>query len=230
MIFFVYLRKLIIKNRNTVKQTLCIGILLFGFAFGTNFAVAQKIPYMMLIDSKEMKHIDNSEISIQSWREYEAYLVNRYGADSEEARLAFPDTAPFRKHYTYAYISATNCCRYAKRDVEFMKSNYQKRPMIGVSYEQALEYCKWRTAVYNLSCLKGVEKIEFSLPTKEDYKRAESYAEITHNPPLSALKNRKSGKPCGITDNVAEYTLGDRQKPDGRAVGFRCVARIVLKK
>ena len=36
-----------------------------------NFAIAQKIPYMTQIDSKEMKYIDNTEVSISDWREYE---------------------------------------------------------------------------------------------------------------------------------------------------------------
>ena len=213
-----------------MKKRASIIILLFSLILNTSNIIAQKIPYMTQIDSKEMKYIDNTEVSISDWREYEFDMKNRFGSNSQEFLSTIPDTALFRRYYNYSFIhpNANNMEKqnFSNADVGFMKNNYDKYPMIGVSYEQCIDYCKWRTERFNWK-IKGVEQIEFSLPTQEDYKKAESYAEITFNPPLSILKDKKSGKPQGITDNVIEYTLGNKDQVLDRPIGFRCIAKII---
>ena len=63
----------------------CIIILVFSILLlGNMSAEAQNIPYMSLIDSQEMKYMDNAEISIHAWREYQYYTKNKYGEDSKE--------------------------------------------------------------------------------------------------------------------------------------------------
>jgi len=213
-----------------MKKITCIGILLFSIILNTSFIVAQKIPYMTQIDNKGIKYIDNTEVSIQNWKEYEFDIRNRFGANSPKLLSTIPDTALFRKYYNYSYISP-NVSNEGKRnfsiaDVEFMKKNYDKYPMIGISYQQCVDYCKWRTERF-IWKIKGVKKIEFSLPTEEDYKTAEQYATITFNPPLSVLKLKKSGKVHGITDNVIEYTLGNNKERVDIPIGFRCIAKII---
>ncbi len=213
-----------------MKKITCIGILLFNILLNT-YIVAQNIPYMTKIDNEELKYIDNSEISIIDWIEYEFAIKNRFGANSPEFISVIPDTAFFNKHYNFSYISAKNSdgkYKYHERDVKFMQKSYNKYPMIGISYKQCVDYCKWRTEVYNYK-IKGVEKVEFSLPSKEDFQKAELLANITYNPPLSILNKKKSGKPQGITDNVIEYSLENKDLVSDRPIGFRCVAKVTKR-
>lgn len=211
-----------------MKKITFIGLLLFSVFAGTS--VAQNIPYMTLIDREEMKYMDNSEISIADWNEYEFDMKNRFGADSPEFLSTIPDTLFFRKWYMYSYISAAKIntsYRYSKTDWEFKRNNYDRCPMIGVSHQQCVDYCRWRTERSRWN-IKNIDKVEFSLPTEEDYKKAEQFAAKTNDPPLSKLKSRKrSGKIYGLSDNVTEYTLDNKLEYADTPVGFRCVAKIV---
>ena len=67
-----------------MKKRASIIILLFSLILNTSNIIAQKIPYMTQIDSKEMKYIDNTEVSISDWREYEFDMKNRFGSNSQE--------------------------------------------------------------------------------------------------------------------------------------------------
>ena len=212
-----------------MKKRASIIILLFSLILNTSNIIAQKIPYMTKIDSKEMKYIDNTEVSISDWREYEFDIKNRFGSNSQEFLSTIPDTALFRRYYNYSYIhpNANNMEKqnFSNADVGFMKNNYDKYPMIGISYKQCIDYCKWRTEIYNYK-IKGVSKITFSIPSHEDYAKAISKAKITNNPPLFKLVNKKRGKITGVTDNVKEYNIGNKINPNDNPIGFRCIAII----
>lgn len=211
-----------------MKKIIYFGILLFSFLLlTTKLVVAQQIAYMTLIDSKEMKYIDNVEISIKEWQEYEADIKNKYGDKSTEFIATLPDTAMFKKYYNYSYISSNSVNTksiYSKEDIYFMLNNYAKYPIIGISYQQCIDYCNWRTEVHILNS-KNKNKIVFSLPDKEDYKIAATYAKKTFNPPLSILVKSKTGKIRGLTDNVDEYVKSNLVYKD-KAIGFRCVALV----
>lgn len=209
-----------------MKKIICIGLLLFNIVLINTNAIAQKIPYMSLIDNKEMKYIDNAEISILAWKEYEYDMKNKYGINSIEFISTIPDTILFKKYYNHAYIcSAKGENVYSNDDAKFM-NEYGIYPMIGISYQQCIDFCKWRTEVCNYK-LKGVSKIIFSLPSKQDYEKAISYAKITKDTPLSKLKNKKRGKVKGITDNVEEYTIENTLNNKDYPIGFRCLATII---
>jgi len=185
---------------------------------------------MTLIDREEMSYMDNSEVTIADWQEYEFDMRNRFGADSPEFLSAIPDTLFFRKWYNHSYMSSATTnehYRYSEADVEFKRKCYDNRPMIGISYNQCVDYCRWRTQLFRWK-MKEDEKVEFSMPMEEDYKKAERFAVKTNNPPLSVLKTRKkSGKIYGIGDNVVEYTSDNMFDAAEFPVGFRCVAKII---
>lgn len=203
----------------------CSVILVFGILLiGNMSAEAQKIPYMSLIDSQEMKYMDNAEVSIDAWREYQYYTKNKYGENSKEFASTIFDTVIFKKHYNKCF-SYSPTSIHISINKESSKKPSCDYPMIGISYDQCLDYCKWRTEVYNYK-VKGVKKITFSLPSEFDYANAVSNAKITDNPPLSKLINKKRGQIYGLTDNVKEYVLDNKINPNGNPIGFRCVAII----
>ncbi len=203
----------------------CIIILVFSILLlGNMSAEAQNIPYMSLIDSQEMKYMDNAEISIDAWREYQYYTKNKYGEDSKEFASTIFDTVVFKLHYNqfFSYSPLSIHISFNKKLGEKACCDY---PMVGLSYEQCLDYCKWRTDVCNYK-VEGVKKITFSLPSEFDYAKAVSYAKITNKPPLSKLTLKKRGQINGLTDNVNEYVLDKKINPTDNPIGFRCVAII----
>jgi hypothetical protein len=58
--------------------------------------------------------------------------------------------------------------------VYFKSGKYDLHPIIGVTYNQALAFCKWRTSTWgNDKKLKNqFRKVEFTLPTKEEWQMA----------------------------------------------------------
>jgi formylglycine-generating enzyme required for sulfatase activity len=81
--------------------------------------------------------VDQTEVANVHWREY-LYYLNRF--DSGNAYKALPDTLvwrdsnPFNEPLTKYY---------------FRHPMFNRYPAVGISYEQAVEFCKWRTYVAN---------------------------------------------------------------------------------
>ena len=203
-----------------MNKIICIGIFLCSLLLQVSFGkvYCQKIAGMTLIDETCSKYMDNTEISILQWQMYEIYTMKKYGEDSPEHNAAKPDTAFFRKHYGFAYItSAKNNGKYSEGDIQFMLNSYNSYPIIGISYTQCENFCKYRTEISNNGTL------EFNIPSNDDYATANKYAVNTYLPSLSPLK-RKPRKLYGLADNVNEYTVEKRSYADV-PTGFRCIAQ-----
>ncbi|MFP5471591.1 MAG: formylglycine-generating enzyme family protein [Bacteroidia bacterium] len=115
----------------------------------------------------ETTFIDNTEISNFSWLEYVYWTKNN---NPDNLLNVLPDTTvwdsePYKIHY-------------------FRHIAYRDYPVVGVSYEQAVEYCKWRSERVNESLyrksrgLKITDKVsseeipqvfEYRLPTEEEF-------------------------------------------------------------
>lgn len=80
--------------------------------------------------------IDKQEISNIDYREYLYWLALVYGPDAAEYRQDLPDTTVWQKVFTYNAPLVTNYFRHPA---------YDHYPVVGVSYEQAVRYCAWRT-------------------------------------------------------------------------------------
>lgn len=166
---------------------------------------------------KEVIYIDQSEITIADWLEYINYLEHHYGKDSEELKSAFPDGITTK---------------------EMIAKEKLTRPLTSITNKQALEYCKWRTdAVNAVNEETGLGKVEYSLPTEEQYrmliKTFGSYEILSE-------KNRTE-RITGLQSSVYEFTAEgsvlknngvfskEEQIPNAN-IGFRCVATMAKKK
>lgn len=117
-------------------------------------------------------YIDETEITNFNWQEYVMWLANKHGKTAIEYKNALPDTMVWREkeYYNEPYT------RYY-----YNHPAYNDYPVVGISYEQAVNYCKWRTdrvkesfKIKALTDKKNVYPInfEYRLPTKEEWEKA----------------------------------------------------------
>ena len=118
--------------------------------------------------------IDQTEVANIYWREYLYYLSD---VEKEEGKYqdALPDTLVWRNQLAYCEPIV---------EYYFRHPSYNSYPVVGISYEQAVKFCKWRTFVVNFgeyvrennikdyqAHLKDTFPIRFyyRLPTKEEW-------------------------------------------------------------
>ena len=133
-------------------------------------------------------YIDKTEVSNFDWREYVIWLEKTYGKTAMEYRNALPDTLvwkekeSFNEPYTQYYYS---------------HPAYNDYPVVGISYEQAVQYCKWRTErvkeLFETKMLTDKKNVyptnfEYRLPTKEEWEAA---AKIGYSEKIQQQLNTK---------------------------------------
>ena len=111
----------------------------------------------------ETLYADETEISNLSWLEFEFWTAMKYGKNSKEHLETLPDTMGWleKLYYNEPYVN------YYYRHVA-----YKDYPVVGISYEQALAFCKWRTErvkeFYSIRYKKELH-LEYRLPTKQEW-------------------------------------------------------------
>lgn len=111
----------------------------------------------------ETFYADEMEISNFSWMEYEYWTKTKYGANSAEHLATLPDTNVWRERLAFCEPYMLHYYRHPA---------YKEYPVIGISYEQAVAYCAWRTErvkeFYAIKNKKNIN-IEYRLPTKAEW-------------------------------------------------------------
>lgn len=107
-------------------------------------------------------YADITEVTNLSWAEYLLDLKHRYGTHSSQFLSALPDTM------VWAKIIPSLVSYYHRHPA------YKNYPVVGVSYEQALAFCKWRTehvkAMFRIRH-KTNWNIEYTLPTPSQWEQ-----------------------------------------------------------
>lgn len=80
-------------------------------------------------------YMDETEVTNYDYRTYLTWLASRY-PNSNKVRNATPDTLVWRRQLAYNEPYVNNYLRHP---------SYSNYPVVGVSWLQASEYCKWRT-------------------------------------------------------------------------------------
>ena len=109
--------------------------------------------------------MDEAEISNMAWMEYVYWTERVYGKDSKQYTDVQADSnvwdEPYRSHY-------------------FSHPAYRMYPIVGISYEQAVAYCQWRSdrVMEKLLITKEQKKntvipskVIYRLPTREEWEK-----------------------------------------------------------
>ncbi len=81
-------------------------------------------------------YMDEAEVSNQDWLDYLAWIRMTFPTDNEYYYNALPDTLVWRSPLAYNEPYVNNYLRHPA---------FQDYPVVGVTWEQAQEYCQWRT-------------------------------------------------------------------------------------
>jgi formylglycine-generating enzyme required for sulfatase activity len=139
---------------------------------------------------------DITEVSNIDWLTYTEETKKLYGANSGEYKITLPDTLVWRQKLALSesYV-----------DYYFRHPAYHDYPVVGVSREQALNYCRWRTERVHawLEIQEGKRKaedlckpytgafrFEYRLPTKQEW---EGMAIIGPDPKEKEKYTKKKG-------------------------------------
>ena len=90
-------------------------------------------------------YMDETEVSNVDWLEYLYWIKRNFKDDAEYYYNALPDTLVWRRPLSYNEPWVNNYLRHPA---------YQNYPVVGVTWEQARDYCVWRTDRVNEDLLR----------------------------------------------------------------------------
>jgi hypothetical protein len=97
-------------------------------------------------------YVDVTEIRVLDWREYMYWNKKLYGAESDQYKLTIPDTTVWRTSI-YEQVAKSY----------FNHPAYHEYPIVGISFEQAVAYCEWRSLRVNYMIYIRENKSPFQL-------------------------------------------------------------------
>ncbi|MGL5892016.1 MAG: SUMF1/EgtB/PvdO family nonheme iron enzyme, partial [Bacteroidia bacterium] len=100
-----------------------------------------------------------SRYEVSNW----FYLYYLYALKREQPEIypaALPDTLVWRNKLAYnePYV-----------DYYHRHPSYRDYPLVGVNYEQAINFCNWLTKTYNADPKRKFKKVRFDLPSKHEW-------------------------------------------------------------
>lgn len=110
--------------------------------------------------------MDETEISNINYREYLYWMRTVHGIESTNYLDALPDSTVWRTELSYGepYV-----------ETYFRHPAYNAYPVIGVSYNQAIDYAKWRSDRVFEQILIQQKKFAYTTQTAENYFSIEKY-------------------------------------------------------
>jgi formylglycine-generating enzyme required for sulfatase activity len=145
------------------KQYILAIIFLVAIAF-FSFTKKGYDPLAITRIISENTFLDVAEVTNLNWREYISWNENRFGKGSKEYLASLPDIKVWA-------IEKFN----PLREKYLNHPSYNDYPVVGVSYEQAVAYCNWRSArineVIKIQNKKSSVTYSCRLPTKSEWEK-----------------------------------------------------------
>jgi len=150
------------------------GIFTFGNAIASNkirrkendSTLLVTMPIVRRVNIKSF-YINTTEVTNSEWMEFYNDKKDQLG-EVQAKKKFYPDTSIWVKDY---FTHGT----YAKN--YFSSPDYRNFPVVGITWNQANSYCKWRTNKFNkfLANQQISDTVEFRLPSEEEWEYAARY-------------------------------------------------------
>lgn len=154
---------------------------------------------------------DETEITNTHWREYVYWQKNRFGDMSVEYKTSLPDTT--------VWLDSASC-NPPYVNYYFSHAAYRNYPVVGITYEQAVDYCKWRTGrvkeyfkIRNKKSDNVPGEFQYRLPSKAEWETLAKagYAEKT----LKKIEKKYAGMArYNLMRNAIKTSSAQYHNPD----------------
>ncbi|MFH2095365.1 MAG: SUMF1/EgtB/PvdO family nonheme iron enzyme [Bacteroidota bacterium] len=104
---------------------------------------------------RDSLYMDATEITNVEYREYMHWLSGKMDKNNSIYRDALPDTLVWRSESAYNEPFV---------EIYFRHPAYSNYPLVGVSYDQAVDYCIWRSNMVNENIYRKLNKMEITDP------------------------------------------------------------------
>jgi formylglycine-generating enzyme required for sulfatase activity len=125
------------------KSILVLFVILSGLLTGLKFYEDHTPPRMIAVD--KTLFIDMTEVRNIDYKVYIYWIKQYKGENSLEYLNALPDTSQKIR----ISFPGNNQIQEMDLDFYFRHPNFDNYPVVSISYEQAIDYCKWRTDIIN---------------------------------------------------------------------------------
>jgi len=149
----------------TTKLSLFTGLFLFAgiltsFNNKDSFSLTAKSIQETMVKVTDELYACKYEVSNLEYRNFLDYLKVKDASLAEKYKV---DTTKWISQLRYQEPMAMYYHRHPA---------YNDYPVVGISYEAALAYCKWLTEQYNADPKRKFFKVEFTLPSEEQWMKA----------------------------------------------------------
>jgi formylglycine-generating enzyme required for sulfatase activity len=179
-----------------IKNAILILIVIANLSFSTQ--KKKKFIPPGVVQITETFFADECEISNLSWLEYEFWTKEKYGYHSREHLKTLPDTLVWRNPESLNEPYVTYYYRH---------KSYHNFPVVGISYEQALAFCKWRSdrvKEYYYITYKKELNLEYRLPSEKEW-------ELISNNGQNIFTNKgKNEKGLALLNCVRQDTIQEK--------------------
>ena len=194
---------------NAAVKSGTLFLALVGLALAGQPAAAQKqasVPASPeppgTIRLAENLFIDESEVANIHWLEY----LQRIRLDSSDTyyRSQLPDSTVWK---AMAAAPPTAAAGIPTAIIYFRYPGFRYYPVVGISYEQAVAYCKWRSAMVNEGVLQAADfrrkhpalrdydvTVEYRLPTEAEWQQAAVGSGASGSGPANLVPGRPNTK------------------------------------
>ncbi len=141
-----------------IMKVFITSLLLFSISYGYAQQPDFKALKKSLAELNESLYISKYEVSNGDYKKFRNYLIK--SSNTTALKITVVDTLFWRSKTAYNEP-------YVKH--YYQHEAYQVYPVVAISYKAATAYCSWLSEQYNQNKKRKFEKVNFRLPTKEEW-------------------------------------------------------------